>query len=72
VLAALGPLDLRALVVAPELQEVVGQALDELEVGACRCGRVNLIEVQAGRLIGCWADGEDDVAARLDRLAVLR
>src|SRR5215212_11133543 len=70
VLAELRALDLRALVVAPELQEVVGQALDEIEPGACRRGRVSLIESRDGRLVGCWEMGEQDVTARLSRLAV--
>jgi len=70
VLAELRALDLRALMVAPELQEVVGQALDEIEPGACRRGRVNLIEARHGLLIGGWADGEQAVVERLDRLAV--
>jgi hypothetical protein len=70
VLEALRVLDLCALVVAPELQEIVGQALDEIEPGACRQGRVSLIEWRDGRLAGCWEAREQDVSARLDRLAV--
>lgn len=70
VLADLRQIDLRALVVAPEFQEVVGQALDEIEPGACRHGRVNLIEVRDGRMIGGWTDSEGESVARLDRLTV--
>jgi 3-dehydroquinate dehydratase/shikimate dehydrogenase len=70
VLAELRRLDVRALVVAPDYQEVVGQALDEIELAACRHGRVNLIEVRDGHMIGGWADGEGEIVARLDRLRV--
>jgi hypothetical protein len=56
--------------VTPSLQEVVGQALDDLEPGACRRGLVNLIALQNARLVGCWADGEDEIVAHLDGLAV--
>jgi 3-dehydroquinate dehydratase/shikimate dehydrogenase len=70
VLAELRQLDVYALLVAPEFQEVVGQALDEIEPAACRQGRVNLIEARDGRTIGCWADGEVEIVARLDRLTV--
>ena len=61
VLASLHALDLTALVVAPELQEVVGQALDGLQSSACRVGRVNLIEYQAGTLSGAWIDRDDEL-----------
>jgi 3-dehydroquinate dehydratase/shikimate dehydrogenase len=66
VLASLQALDLTALVVAPELQEVVGQALDGLQSSACRVGRVNLIEYQAGTLSGAWIDRDDELPSRLD------
>jgi len=68
-LASLHPLDLTALVVAPELQEVVGQALDGLQSSACRVGRVNLIEFHGGSLSGAWIDGDDELPGRLDALA---
>jgi hypothetical protein len=70
VLAGLAPLGLRAVIVAPDFQEVVGQALDEIEAGACRRGKVNLIAAQGGRLIGCWTDGEGEMMERLDGLTV--
>jgi hypothetical protein len=70
VLAELRPLNVRALVVAPAFQEVVGQALDEIEPGACRQGRVNLIEMRDGRMIGGWTEGEGEIVERLDRLTV--
>lgn len=66
VVAALAEADVRALVIASELQEVVGQGLDELETAACRIGRVNLVEVRDGRLVGGWIEDEADLAARLD------
>lgn len=65
VVAALRTLDVRALVVADALQEVVGQALDGLEQGACRVGRVNLIDMQDGTLVGAWIDDDSELAARL-------
>ena len=70
VIAALRETDVRALVIAPPFQEEVGQALDELEMAACRAGRVSLVEVRGGRLVGCWAEDEDEVVARLDTLPV--
>lgn len=70
ILPALPSLGLRAVVVAPPLQEVVGQALDELETSACRRGSVNLIEVRDGRMVGCWIDEPGEIAMRLDALAV--
>ena len=70
VVAALVDADVRALVITPVFQEVVGQGLDELETAACRIGRVNLVEVRDGRLIGVWLDDEADLAARLDASTV--
>jgi 3-dehydroquinate dehydratase/shikimate dehydrogenase len=70
VLAELRQLDTRALVVAPAFQEVVGQALDEIEPRACHHGRVNLVEMRDGRLIGGWTDSEGEIVERLDRQAV--
>jgi 3-dehydroquinate dehydratase / shikimate dehydrogenase len=71
VLSALQEMGVRALIVAPPFQEVVGQALDELENGACRWGRVNLIEMCGGRLVGCWVEEQGEVVARLDEAAVV-
>ena len=71
VLAALRQTDVRVLVVAEPLQEVVGQALDELERGACRRGRVNLIEIYPDRLVGGWIDNEVEAVARLDAVAAV-
>jgi 3-dehydroquinate dehydratase/shikimate dehydrogenase len=68
VLAAFGSLGVRALVVAPLLQEVVGQALDGLEQGACRVGRVNLILLGDDGLTGAWIDDDRELVARLDEL----
>jgi shikimate 5-dehydrogenase len=65
VVAALAEADVRALVIAPEFQEVVGQGLDDLETMACRIGRVNLVEVRNGRLVGGWIEDEADLAVRL-------
>jgi 3-dehydroquinate dehydratase/shikimate dehydrogenase len=70
ILPTLPALGLRALLVAPALQEVVGQALDHLDVSACRRGRVNLIEVRGGRLAGGWADSDTEIVTHLDGLAV--
>lgn len=70
IVSALVAADVRALVIAPAFQEVVGQALDELETAACRRGRVNVVEVHDGRLIGGWIDDEAELAARLDALTV--
>jgi 3-dehydroquinate dehydratase/shikimate dehydrogenase len=70
VILALREMDVRALVIAPEFQEVVGQALDDLEAAACRVGRVNLVELRDGQTSGGWFDGEDEVAARLDALTM--
>jgi shikimate 5-dehydrogenase len=70
VLVAIQQIDVRALVVAPAFEEVVGQALDELDHAACRVGRVNLIELQDGRLRGGWAASMDEAVARLDAQAV--
>jgi 3-dehydroquinate dehydratase/shikimate dehydrogenase len=70
VVAALAQADLAALVIAPAFQEVVGQGVDALDGAACRVGRVNLIEVRDGRLIGGWIEDEADLAARLDVLTV--
>jgi 3-dehydroquinate dehydratase/shikimate dehydrogenase len=70
VVAALVEADVQALVIAPVFQDVVGQALDELETAACRIGRVNLVEVRDGRLVGGWIDGEADLVARMDALTV--
>lgn len=69
VLAALQQTDVRVLAVAEPLQEIVGQALDQLESGACRRGRVNLIELHPDRLVGGWIDDETEAAARLDAVA---
>jgi 3-dehydroquinate dehydratase/shikimate dehydrogenase len=69
-LPALPALGLQALLVAPALQEVVGQALDDLDASACRRGRVNLIEVRGGRLAGGWADSDTEIVTHLDGLAV--
>lgn len=71
VLDALRTLDVHALLLAPELQDVAGQALDGLETSACHRGSVNLIEAQDGRLVGCWIDDPAEIARRLDALAVL-
>jgi len=70
VIEALAQADLAALVIAPAFQEVVGQALDELETAACRVGRVNLVEVRNGRLVGGWIEDEADLTARLDATTV--
>jgi len=70
VLVALRETDVRALVIAPAFQEIVGQALDELEPGACRRGYVNLVEMRGGSLVGCWIEDENEAAARLDALPV--
>jgi 3-dehydroquinate dehydratase/shikimate dehydrogenase len=70
VLSALHQIDVRVLVVAPAFQDIVGQAVDELEAGACRVGRVNLIEVRDDGLVGGWVEGPDEAAMRLDALAV--
>jgi 3-dehydroquinate dehydratase/shikimate dehydrogenase len=70
VILALAQTDVLALAIAPEFQEVVGQALDALEAAACRVGRVNLVELRDGRTTGGWFAGEDAVAARLDDLTV--
>jgi shikimate 5-dehydrogenase len=70
VLAGLAPLRLQAVIVASDFQDVVGQALDEIEAGACRRGTVNLIVAQGGRLVGCWTDGEGETMERLDGLTV--
>ena len=70
VVAALVEADVQALVIAPAFQEVVGQALDELETAACRIGRVNLVEVRVGRLVGGWIEDEAALAVRLDALTV--
>jgi shikimate 5-dehydrogenase len=70
ILAALQATDIRALVIAQEFQEVVGQALDGLEPAACRVGRVNLIELRDGELVGGWFDHPDEVVARLAALTV--
>jgi hypothetical protein len=70
-LPTLSALGLRALLVAPSLQEVVGQALDDLDATACRRGLVNLIEVRGDRLVGCWADSDTEIVTRLDGLAVV-
>ena len=48
VVSALRETDVRALSIAPPFQEVVGQALDELEAAACRRGRVNLSRCETG------------------------
>lgn len=69
VLECLAPLGLRALVVAPELQEVVGQALDALDGSACRVGRVNVVDILADRLVGRWVADERDLPALLDERA---
>jgi 3-dehydroquinate dehydratase/shikimate dehydrogenase len=71
VLPALPALGLRALLVAPALQEVVGQALDGLDATACRRGLVNLIEIRGERLVGCWADSDTEIVTHLDGLAVV-
>ena len=68
VLAALQQTDVRVLAVAEPLQEIVGQALDQLESGACRMGRVNLIELHPDRLVGGWIDDPSEAADRLDRV----
>lgn len=70
VLLALRETDVRALVIAPEFQEVVGQALDSLETNACRRGAVNFVDRLGGSLVGTWIDDEAEAAARLDRLTV--
>jgi 3-dehydroquinate dehydratase/shikimate dehydrogenase len=64
---ALRAIDVRALVVGPELQAVVGQALDALEGGACRRGLVNLIEIRGERreMVGCWIEEDREAVARL-------
>jgi 3-dehydroquinate dehydratase/shikimate dehydrogenase len=70
VVSALRETDVRALAIAPTFQEVVGQALDELEAAACRRGRVNFVELRDGRLVGGWIEHEADAAARLDAQTV--
>jgi 3-dehydroquinate dehydratase/shikimate dehydrogenase len=70
VVMALRETDARALVIAPAYQEIVGQALDELESVACRRGSVNLVIIQGGSLVGCWIEDDDEAVARLDALAV--
>jgi 3-dehydroquinate dehydratase/shikimate dehydrogenase len=65
VLAAMPGLGVTALVVAADLQEVVGQALDSLETTACRVGRVNLIQVHGDRLAGAWIDRDAELVDRL-------
>jgi 3-dehydroquinate dehydratase/shikimate dehydrogenase len=70
VLEALRETDVRALVIAPAFREIVGQALDELETGACRRGGVNLVVRRDDRLVGCWIEDAADASARLDALAV--
>ena len=66
VLVSLREADLAALVVAEPYQEIVGQALDGLDAGACRVGRVNLIRWDDGRSIGDWIEDEVALAALLD------
>ena len=68
VVSTLSEADVRALVIAPPFQEVIGQGLDELERAACRRGRVNVVEVRDGHLVGGWDEDEADLAARLDAL----
>jgi 3-dehydroquinate dehydratase / shikimate dehydrogenase len=65
-LAAVRRTDIRVLAVSEPLQEVVGQALDTLERGACRAGRVNLIELHPDRLVGAWFDDTAEIGGRLD------
>jgi 3-dehydroquinate dehydratase/shikimate dehydrogenase len=67
---SLRQIDVRALVVGPELQEVVGQALDALEGGACRRGLVNLIEMQGERMVGCWIEDDREAIVRLATASV--
>lgn len=69
VLVALQQTDVRVLAIAEPLQEIVGQALDQLETGACRMGRVNLIELRPDGLVGGWIDDPSEAAARLDAVA---
>ncbi len=73
-IAALRTIDVRAVIVGPELQAVVGQALDELESGACRRGVVNLIEFRGERqdMVGCCIDDDHEAVARLDATPVKR
>lgn len=70
VVEALAKADVRALVIAPAFQEIVGQGLDELDAAACRRGRVNVVDLRGGRLVGAWVEREADLAARLDASGV--
>ncbi|MGE3267382.1 MAG: type I 3-dehydroquinate dehydratase [Chloroflexota bacterium] len=69
ILDALRQTDVLAVTIAEPLQELVGQALDDLERGACRMGRVNFIELCGDRLVGAWIEGPAEAGARLDTLA---
>jgi shikimate 5-dehydrogenase len=69
--SALRTIDVRALVVGPQFEEIVGQALDEIDSSACRHGRVNLIEMREGHLVGAWVENDEEAVARLDATTVL-
>lgn len=47
-----------------QLQDTVGQALDGLESGACRQGKVNAIFGRQGALVGDWVESPEEQFAR--------